>query len=363
MDRLKKAREEIDAVDREMAELFVRRMHAVELVSDYKRDHGLPIFDAVREEAVVAKNAARVENEAMRPFYVEFLRDTMKASRHYQRSRMEGMQVAFSGIEGAYASIAAAKIFPDAKRIPHADFDSAYNAVLSGDCDVAVLPIENSTAGEVGQVLDRMFSDGLVVNGIYDFSITHNLLALPGAAREDIRRVVSHPQALAQCAAYIEERGYAKEQAENTALAAKAVADAGDIHVAAIASAETAALYGMQVLEKNINENGNNTTRFAVLARSAVKDSAKDKHSLLMFTVRHEAGSLASAIGIIGKYGFNMRCLRSRPMKKLLWQYYFYVEIEGNLHSEKGERMLAELSAFCDRLKVVGTFPYPADLC
>ncbi len=359
-DRLALAREEIDRIDREMAALFERRMKAVESVADYKLAHGLPILDASREEAVIRKNSAYIESEALRPYYVEFLNATMRASRHYQRRRLEGMRVAFSGIEGAFAWIAASRIFPGAEYVAYPDFGSAYDAALSGECDVAVLPIENSTAGEVGQVIDRLFSGSLAVNGVYDFSVTHHLMAPKGATLADIREVVSHPQALAQCAAFIRIHGLKERTAENTAIAARAVAEAGDIRVAAIASEETAELYGLEVLARHINETGINTTRFAVLSRSPAKDSAKDKHSILLFTVRNEAGSLAEAINIIGEHGYNMRCLRSRPMKELLWQYYFYVELEGDLYTDDGKRMLGELTRCCDRLKVLGSFRYPA---
>ena len=361
-DKLEKARQEIDAVDREMAALFVRRMRAVEDVADYKRSHGLPILDTAREEAVIRKNSVLVEDEAMRPYYVEFLQSAMAASRHYQRSRLFGMRVAFAGIEGAFASIAAHRIFPEAECVPFPDFNAAYDAALSGDCDVAVLPIENSTAGEVGQVIDRLFSGTLAVNGVYDFSITHHLLAPQGATLADIREVVSHPQALAQCASFLRGNGYKTREAENTALAARTVAEENDIHVAAIASEETATLYGLTVLARHINETGINTTRFAVLSRAAAVDTAKDKHSILLFTVRNEAGSLAEAINIIGAHGYNMRCLRSRPMKELLWQYYFYVELEGDLYTDDGKCMLGELTRCCDRLKVLGSFRYPATL-
>lgn len=359
-DALSEARAEIDCVDREMAALFARRMHAVEAVADYKRAHGLPILDATREEAVIRKNEALIEDEALRPYYVEFLTNLMRTSRHYQRARLSGMRVAYSGVEGAFAWIAARRIFPEGECVPFPDFASAYDAVLSGDCDVAVLPIENSTAGEVGQVIDRLFSGSLAVTGVYDFSITHHLLAPKGATLADIKKVVSHPQALAQCAPFIRMHGYREEQAENTALAARAVAEAGDVHTAAIASEETAELYGLEVLLRNINETAMNTTRFAVLSRAATTDNAKDKHSILLFTVRNEAGSLAEAINIIGEYGYNMRCLRSRPMKELLWQYYFYVELEGDLYTDDGKRMLGELTRCCDRLKVAGCFRYPA---
>ena len=353
---LDRARAEIDLVDREMAALFVRRMRAVETVADYKREHGLPVLDSSREDAVVRKNASRIEDDELRPYYVEFLRDTMKASRHYQHKRLTGMRVAYSGIEGAYAAIAAMRLFPDAERVPYADFADAYRAAESGDCDVAILPIENSTAGEVGQVMDILFSGSLVVTNTYDLAITHNLVGIPGASVADIRRVISHPQALAQCARYIAEHRLEEQQAGNTALAARLVAEKGDKQLAAIASEETAALYGLEILDHNITETRVNTTRFAVLSRATDSTGSRGKHVMLTFTVRNEAGSLAKAINTIGDYGYNMRCLRSRPMKELLWQYYFYVELEGDLETENGRKMMESLAGCCEKLKVLGSF-------
>lgn len=362
MDKLQKARSEIDRVDREMAELFYRRMKAVEAVADYKQEHGIPVFDPVREDAVVQKNAEGFADDAIRPYYVEFLRDTMKASRHYQKKRLEGMQVAFCGIEGAFASIAAAKIFPDAIRIPYADFASAYAAVENGNCDVAVLPVENSTAGEVGQVIDLMFSGTLKVTGMYGLGITHHLLGKENAVLGNIRTVVSHPQALAQCDDYILRHGFKPVQEVNTAMAARGVAEGDDETVAAIASEETAVIYGLKILDRHINDTDINTTRFVVLSRAANLDDEAGKHFILTFTVRNEAGFLAKAVNVIGEYGYNMRCLRSRPMKDLLWQYYFYVELEGNLETENGKQMLEALAEYCERLKVLGSFRYPAEL-
>ena len=363
MDKLTYARETISELDKEIAALFEKRMEAVRLVSEYKIAHGLPVYDAARENALIERNSALIADGEIRPYYVDFLRNTMRVSRNFQAKLSEGMRVAFSGVEGAYASIAAGKIFGKCVRVPHPDFRSAYNAVVEGDCDCAVLPIENSTAGEVGQVMDMMFSGPLFVNGIYDLSIMHNLMAVPGTKISDIKEVISHPQALAQCTAYIREHGFARKEFENTARAAKFVAEQNSPHLAAIASDETAKLYGLEILEKGINEKNVNTTRFAVLTRASVSDSYKTgKHSILMFTVRNEAGALAQAINIIGKYGYNMRCLRSRPMKELLWQYYFYAEAEGDLSSPEGRQMMKEIEPYCDRLRMLGSFRYPAEL-
>jgi len=167
--------------------------------------------------------------------------------------------------------------------------------------------------------------------------------------------VTSHPQALAQCHEYIKMKGFDTEGANNTAVAAKMVADLKDKSFGAIASVETAEIYGLDVLEANINKSGENTTRFAVLSKVQANSPALSS-SVLMFTVKHEAGSLANAISIIGKYGYNMTALRSRPLKKHSWQYYFYVEIAGTVDTENGRQMMDELSKVCDRLKVAGTF-------
>ncbi len=354
-NKLEEARRIINEADAEMAALFVKRMRAAELVYEHKKEFGLPILDEKRELDVIAKNAALVEDEVLKGYYIDFLKHLMSVSRTYQYRLQSGLKVAYSGVEGAFAHIAAGRIFPEGNRVSYSDFKAAYDAVVSGECDAVVLPIENSYAGEVGQTIDLIFSGSLVINGIYELEIHQNLLGLPHATVEDIRKVASHPQALSQCHDYVKLRGFATEEVSNTALAAKTVAEGGDKTLGAIASAETAEIYGLKVIEANVNKSGENTTRFAVLSK--VKAASPSMTStVLMFTVKHEAGSLAQAIGIIGRYGYNMTALRSRPMKKHSWQYYFYVEIDGTTDTESGAEMLNELNTVCDRLKVAGTF-------
>jgi prephenate dehydratase len=220
---------------------------------------------------------------------------------------------------------------------------------------VAVLPIENSYAGEVGQTMDLIFSGNLYVNGIYELEIRQNLLALPDATINDIKKVVSHPQALSQCHEFIQNHNFVIEEANNTAFAAKIVAESNNKSLAAIASAETAELYGLEVIKANINKSSENTTRFVVLSKVQAKIQTMS-NTVLMLTVKNAAGSLASAISIIAKYGYNMTVLRSSPLKKQSWQYYFYIEIDGSVNSENGKQMLEELKNVCDILKIAGTF-------
>ena len=204
-------------------------------------------------------------------------------------------------------------------------------------------------------VLDLLFSGSLVVTGVHELSVRHDLLAKEGATLDTVKRVISHPQALSQCAPFLHEHHYEEIAASNTAMAAKQVSEGDDLSIAAIASEESAHLYGLSVLARNICESQQNTTRFAVLSRAQSKKGSGNRF-ILMFTVRNDVGMLARAISIIGQHGYNMRCLRSRPMKALMWQYYFYAELEGDSDADATLAMLKALEGCCEKLKVLGRY-------
>ena len=220
MDKLTEARKIINSVDAEMAKLFCRRMAAVKDVLEYKREHGLPVLDTARENAVMEANSALIDDEALKEYYISFIRATMAVSREYQRSLLSGIRAAYCGVEGAFAQIAAKHIYADCEAKAYPSFAAAYAAVEEGECEVAVLPIENSSAGEVGQVVDLIFAGNLYINGVYELAVEQNLMVLPGARLSDIKTVFSHPQALMQCASFLEEAGIQAKAFENTAAAA-----------------------------------------------------------------------------------------------------------------------------------------------
>lgn len=360
MNELEAARKEINRIDEKMAELFEARMNASAAIAEYKKNNGMSIRDREREKQLIDKNRGFIKSAEVESYYVRFIKDLINVSCEYQAQLMSGMRVAYCGVEGAFAHIAAKRMFPDAQLLPFGSFADAYQAVSSGDYDCAVLPLENSVEGEVGSVMDLVFSGDLYINQVVDLPVVHNLIGLPGASADGIKTVISHPQALGQCAEYIRGHGYASQTFSNTALAAKHVLELGDSSVAAIASAETAELFGLEVLDKTINDSRSNSTRFAALSRAQNRPASakkrEDESFILMFTVRNEAGSLAQTLNIIGAHGFNMRSLRSRPMKGLQWSYFFYAEAEGNINTENGRDMLRELSAVCAKLKLVGAY-------
>ena len=360
MRELDQIRVKINDIDREMAALFQQRMELSAQVAAFKKERGLSIRDSERERELIDRNRSYIADETVCSYYVQFMRSVIDLSCAYQGRLMEGMQVAYCGAEGAYAYIAARRMFPDAKLISYPDFTAAYRAVENGEMDSVVLPLENSYAGEVGTVMDLLFSGELFINQVMDMDVSHSLLGVESATAATIKTVLSHPQALHQCDDYIRCRGLDTESCSNTALAARHVRQANDPSLGAIASEAAAAIFGLQVLDRDINTAKNNTTRFAALSRAQNRpDGARkraDENFVLVFTVQNDAGSLAQTLNIIGAHGYNMRTLRSRPMKDLSWQYFFYVEAEGSINTTNGREMMQELSATCAKLRLVGSY-------
>ncbi|MBQ8605380.1 MAG: chorismate mutase [Clostridia bacterium] len=356
MADIENARKEINRIDREMSKLFEMRMHAAQEVAEYKRERGLQIEDKSREAEVIARNSEYVENEQIRSHYVNFLQHLMDLSKSYQHTLISGHRVAYSGVPGAFANIAAKKLFPDCEAVPYPDFKAAYEACESGECDIALLPVENSFNGDVGQVMDLAFFGSLYINDVYEAEVVQNLLANEDATLDSIKTVISHPQALGQCAKYIRSHGYETQEAVNTAVAAKLVAQSGKTDIAAIGSEEAAEQYGLKKLAVHINESGTNATRFAVFSRVMKNDTRDDDRFIMMFTVKNQPGSLGKAVSAIGENGFNLRALKSRPTKDSSWCYYFYVEGEGRIDSFDGRRMLSQLEPNCLSVKIIGSY-------
>lgn len=353
LNELETARERINQLDAELARLFEERMAAVNQVVAYKAAHDLPVLDTERERQVLTKNLARLQNQELAPYFRQFLQSFMDISKDYQRSILQQNTVAFAGAEGAFASQAARELFPTYRYHSCADFAGVFQEVLAGQAAFGVIPFENSYTGEVGEVFDLLFKHNCYIQAICDLPIRQNLLALPGARLSGIKKVYSHTQALSQCAAFLQEYNLQPQPYANTALAAQFVADSGDLSLAAIASAESARLYGLDILAPSINSSSQNTTRFIVIGREL---KACGSHFNLLFTVNHNAGQLARVMSLIGDLGFNMESIKSRPLRDLPWQYYFYVEIEGNVDDAAAQDLLVQLKNNCHSLKLLGSY-------
>ena len=208
MDALEQARREIDTVDAQLAALFERRMKVVLSVAEYKKAHGLPVFDAAREKVVLDKAEARIGDPALRPYYRDHVQNMMDVAKQYEAEVLGRNRAAYQGVEGAFAHIALRALFPHAEAVSCPTWDEVFDAVEKGDAAHGVVPFENSHAGDVSAVLDLCYNHpGLWVVDVYDLPISQNLLVLPGTQLSDLTRVYSHQQAIAQSETFLKQFG------------------------------------------------------------------------------------------------------------------------------------------------------------
>jgi len=264
-------------------------------------------------------------------------------------------KVAYCGTLGSFSREAARRIFPSAELIPCGTFVEAYEMAEKGNVDRAVLPIENSYAGEVASVTDLLYHGTLFVQDVFDMKVVQNLIGIRGSDPTLVRKVMSHQQALSQCAEYIAKRHYEEIVSENTAFAAKFVSERQDASLAAIASKECADLYGLDILEEDIATGEGNATRFAVLGDTPAP-RREGENCILMFAVNDESGALVAALQVLANKGHNLKSLRSRPMKEKPWQYYFYIEAEGSIRGCARDALLSEMEKTCSMIKEIGHY-------
>lgn len=350
MNELEKARAKINEIDANIAACFMERMKAVEEVIAYKMKHDLPIFDGCREKRVIERNLNLVDDE-LKPYFKDCLSHLMRISKDYQNAILNQGNYGYQGVKGAFSQLATSRLFPKGKQKSYESFEGVIQGLLKREIEKGVLPFENSTTGEIGEVLDLIYKYDVYITSVYDLKVDQNLMAIPGTKLSDIKKIYSKLQALEQCEESLKAFDYELVPYMNTALAAQYVSELQDKTVAAIAAKESAEEYGLEILMENINSQSENYTRFIV-----VENDLPQKSSLIMvmFTVNHEAGALVKIMQVIANHQVNMTSIKSRACKDQMWQYYFYVEIEGNIEDENMKACLKECESYCEQFKIVG---------
>ena len=273
------------------------------------------------------------------------------------------MIVAYQGADGAYSQIAAEQHFAacdgEIECCGHDSFAAMLQAVSSGAAEYGMLPVENTTAGSINEAYDLLAQTSLSVVGEEVLRVEHCLVGLEGAKLRQIRRVYSHPQALAQCSVFLAGLPDCAVLAfTDTAMSVKKIGAEGDETQAAIASERAAALYGLEVIARNIANQKDNFTRFMVVARAPlIFDERIACKTSLIFSTRHEQGALVRCLNVLADRGLNLTKLESRPRLHSPFEYLFYVDFEGNLESEAVKQALAGMRAHTSQLKVLGCYP------
>ncbi len=266
------------------------------------------------------------------------------------------MRVAFQGEPGAYSEQAIFDYFGEVKAHPCESFEAVFESVASRDCDAALIPIENSLAGSIHRNYDLLLRCDLHIAGEYFLRVRHCLIAFPGIGKKDIRRVISHPQALEQCAAYLRALDVKIEPVYDTAGSVKMLKESSDQTTAAIASRRAADMYGMQILEEGIEDNMENYTRFLVVQREPVTPDGEAKTSIV-FTLKNQPGTLFKALSVFALRDIDLTKIESRPLQGQPWDYLFYIDFIGAAHEEKVRRALDHLSELALMLRVLGSYP------
>lgn len=269
-------------------------------------------------------------------------------------------KVAFQGERGAFSEDAVLTFFGDAESVPYRNLSEVFEAVLQGEVDFGVVPVENSQAGSINETYDLLLKYPLNIVGEINLRVHHYLMALPGSKLGEMMVIYSHPQALAQCDEFLRELNVEVIPAYNTAGAARKIKDEGLKGYAAVANRRAAEIYGLEILAEQIETNPNNYTKFFVIAGEKAKPAPDNKTSLV-FGVKNAPGALYASLGAFASRGINLTKLESRPSRAEPWEYVFYVDFEGHIGDKACAESVAELEKNASFVKILGSYPRARD--
>ena len=374
---LSELRNKIDSIDSELVRLFTERMALSAQVADCKKEKRLPIYVPAREREIMQRVADLAGHDMAN--YTRVLYSMLfELSRSYQSKRNtevtelysqitqsiestpkllpQAPMVACQGVEGAYAQIACEKIFRSPFIMYFKNFEGVFNAIEQGLCQYGILPIENSTAGSVKKVYDLMIHHNFSIVKTLRLKIDHNLLGKPGAKISDIKEIYSHEQAINQCAEFLKQFTDVRIiPVENTAIAAKIVADSDRTDVAALSSRSCEELYGLSCLASSVQDEGNNRTRFICISKNLEIYPGSDKTSIMMI-LPHKPGSLYRVLARMYTLGINVVKLESRPIPDRDFEFMFYFDLETSVYSQEFVQLMCELDDLCEEFKYLGSY-------
>ena len=370
-------RKEIDSKDEELIKLFAERMNLSAGVAEYKRENNLPVYDPRREREKMT-GILKQTPEELRDYIPQLFELVLELSKSYQ-NRLNGNSnglteqlqsaientpklfpetavIACQGVEGAYSQFASEKLFRNADIMFFSSFESVFSAIEKGLCRYGVIPVENSTAGSVNSVYDLMLRHNFSIVRSIRIKVEHNLLANQGAKLEDIREIYSHEQAINQCSGFLSTlKDVRIIPCENTAAAAKMVAESGRKDIAALASRPCMKYYGLQSLKGSVQNTDNNYTRFICISKKTEIYPGADRTSL-MVTLPHEPGSLYKFLSRLNVLGINLIKLESRPLPNREFEFMFYFDIETPVYSPRLLQLLGELPDACEEFHYLGSY-------
>ena len=350
---IKTLRAKIDRIDERLVGLLNSRARLAVMVGDYKRTRGQASYAPEREKRILARlvrlNHGPLKSAHLHAVFREIISSCL--------SLEQQLRIAYLGPAGTYSQEVASRQFgSSAALLPFASIDAVFNEVERGRADYAVVPVENSTEGVVAQTLDRFIASPLTIKAEVLLRINHCLLARQVRPRQ-LRRIVSHPQSLAQCRGWLAQCYPdlpVEEVASNAAAAAAAVRHAG---TAAIAGRQAAEQYGLKIVASNLQDQPNNVTRFLIVSGETCSARTGDDKTSILFAVSHEAGALFRVLEVFSRERINLTTIESRPLKGRAWEYVFFLDLVGHADEPAMAKALAMLRRRALFVKVLGSYP------
>ncbi|MFH1540694.1 MAG: prephenate dehydratase [Elusimicrobiota bacterium] len=349
---IEKIRSKIDKIDKKILEFINERVNLAIEIGKVKSEKKEDIFVPVREKKIISNlknlNKGPITNEALSDIFREIL--------NVSRSIQKKMKISYFGPAATFTHLAAIKIF--GKNIDYISCESikdVFTEVEKGRADYGVVPIENSTEGVVNYTLDMFIDSDLKITSEIFLEISHCLLSCETSIQK-IKKVYSHPQAIAQTRNWIEKNLKGIEIIEVTSTSEAARIAKKEKGSAAISSVVASEVYGLNMIAKNIEDCRNNFTRFLVIGRKNSLHSGYDKTSI-MFSVKDKVGALHDMLVPFKKYNLNLTKIESRPTRKKVWEYIFFVDFIGHIDNKNVVKALSELEKNCSLLKVLGSYP------
>ena len=370
-------RNRIDRIDKQLVTLFCERMDTASDIAAWKKEQKRPVFDPERERQKLLEVASSVPEE-LREYTASLYSLLFELSRSYQNrllgtaseltAQIQGAidetpalfpsdaSVACQGVAGAYSQIACDRLFKRPAVLYLSSFDAVFSAIESGLCRYGVVPLENSTAGSVNAVYDLMMNHNFRIVRSVRIKVDHCLLVNPGTRREEIREIYSHQQAISQCEKYLQSFPNARViPCENTAVAAKMVAQAGRRGAAALSSHACGKIYGLSCLESSVQDMDNNFTRFICISKKLEIYPGADRTSL-MAVLPHEPGSLYKLLSRFYALGLNLNKLESRPLPNRNFEFMFYFDLETSVYSPQFLQLMGEMPTLCEEFSYLGSY-------
>lgn len=372
-------RKDIDKIDKELIKLFEKRMDVATKIAEYKKKNDMNVLDVQRQRQKLADICEQTDDEDMKRYLrtlysvifelscskqnkllkkdTELIKKINKAIEKTDRMFPQAALVACQGVEGAYSQHACEKLFESPNIMYMNTFEGVFNAIDKGLCRYGMLPLENSTAGSVNAIYDLMQKyDAYIVRSVR-VKIDHNLLVKKGTKLKEIREIYSHEQAINQCSEYIKKLGNKVKVTicENTAMAAKFVAESDRKDVAALSSRACAELYGLECLAGSVQDKGNNYTRFICISKKLEIYPGSDKTSMMMI-LPHKPGALYKVLSRFYAVGINLEKLESRPLPDRDFEFMFYFDLNTSIYSEQYAQIINELDELCEEYKYLGSY-------